>query len=119
MVLSFSDQNALLKDQIAQELRKRQLYITKSARAGDEIRDIRSVLNTSLTSVIRDPNLDPILLEQESHKLEESLGYGIPVTPRRRSPARTASPGRLGGYTSTPQYRPGPRSPILRRKLKQ
>lgn len=93
------------------------MYITKSARTGDEIRDLRNILDTSLSNVSRDPNLDPILLEHESRKLDESLGYGRSLTPRRRSPGRTASPGRYG-LSSSPAYR-SPRSPILRRKLKQ
>ena len=121
----FSCQNSLLKDQIGHELRKRQQYISQSARAGEDIRDLRSVLDHSLTTVIRDPNLDPILLDQESKRLDESLGYsrtGGLSTPRRsaRSPGRTLSPGRGGvlGYgSSSPQYR-AQRSPILRRKIK-
>ena len=94
------------------------MYISKSARAGDEIRDLRNVLDTSLSNVMRDPSLDPLLLEHESRKLDDSLGYSRSVTPRRRSPGRTSSPGRVS-YTSTPVYRTAPRSPILRRKLKQ
>lgn len=112
-----------LKDQLSQELRRRQQYFTKSARAGDEIRDIRSILDNSLSTVGRDPSLDPLLLEHESRKLDESLDLGGYSSHRRRSPIRTTSPGRMGGMTmtSTPAFRPGrsPRSPILRRKLKQ
>ena len=110
-----------LKDQLSQELRRRQQYFTKSARAGEDIRDIRSILDTSLSSVGRDPNLDPLLLEHEARKLDESLDLGGYSGHRRRSPVRTTSPGRMGGMISTPVFRPGrnPRSPILRRKLKQ
>ncbi|GFS25857.1 rootletin, partial [Elysia marginata] len=122
-VKGLEEQNSLLKDQIGHELRKRQQYISQSARAGEDIRDLRSVLDHSLTNVIRDPNLDPILLDQEAKRLDESLGYsrsGGLSTPRRsaRSPGRTLSPGRgVLGYSSSPQYR-AQRSPILRRKIK-
>lgn len=52
---------------------------SRSARTGDDIREIRSILDTSLSNVAREPNLDSILLEQEAKKLDESLGgTGIP-----------------------------------------
>ena len=47
---------------------------SRSARTGDDIREIRNILDTSLSNVARDPNLDSILLEQEAKKLDESLG---------------------------------------------
>ena len=47
-----SRQVATLKDQLGQEMRKRQQYISKSARTGDEIRDLRGVLDGSLRQVI-------------------------------------------------------------------
>jgi rootletin len=112
-------QNSTLKDQLSQELRRRQQYFTKSARAGEEIRDIRSILDTSLSTVGRDMSLDPMLLEHETRKLDESLDLGG-YRPRHRSPGRTHSPGRGGlMVSSTPAFRPGrsPRSPILRKKL--
>lgn len=49
-------------------------FYSRSARTGDDIREIRNILDTSLTNVARDPNLDSILLEQEARKLDESLG---------------------------------------------
>nr|KAG5692081.1 hypothetical protein BaRGS_021513 [Batillaria attramentaria] len=121
-VKGLEEQIHTLKDQLSQELRRRQQYISKSARAGDDIRDLRSVLDNSLATVGRDASLDPILLEHETRKLDESLDIsGYSSVGRRRSPVRGSSPGRLGGVTSTPAFRPGrsPRSPILRRKLKQ
>ena len=86
-------QIATLKDQLATEMRKRQQYISRSARAGDEISDLRNVLDSSLSVVARDPSLDPTLLEVETRKLDDSLdvhGYpGKPGQTRRRSPLRT------------------------------
>jgi len=46
---------------------------SRSARTGDDIREIRNILDTSLSNVARDPNLDSILLEQEVRKLDESI----------------------------------------------
>lgn len=50
---------------------------SRSARTGDDIREIRNILDSSLSNVARDPNLDSILLEQEARKLDESIGGGI------------------------------------------
>jgi hypothetical protein len=44
-------QVATLKDQLSQEMRKRQQYISRSVRTGDEIHDIRSMLDHSLSKV--------------------------------------------------------------------
>ena len=52
-------------------MRKRQQYISRSAKTGDEIADIRSMLDQSLTRVAFDHDVDPILLEQEKKKLGE------------------------------------------------
>jgi hypothetical protein len=72
-------------------MRKRQQYIQRSARTGEEIGEIRSMLDNSLTTVGRDPSLDRQLLEIETRKLDDSIdGHGYPRTPtRRRSPLRT------------------------------
>ena len=98
-------QIATLKDQLSQEMRKRQQYISRSVKTGDEIADIRSMLDQSLGKVAYDAELDPILLEQETKKLDDDLsGYRgrTHVAPRRRSPHRGPSPARLGRITSTP-----------------
>ena len=62
-------QIATLKDQLSQEMRKRQQYISRSVKTGEEIADIRSMLDHSLTKVAYDPDIDPLLLEQETKKL--------------------------------------------------
>lgn len=113
-------QVATLKDQLAQEIKKRQQYIARSVRTGDEIRDIRTILDNSLCNVTRDSGLDPILLEHESRKLDESLEIhsSFPVRlPRHRSPVRGSSPIRLSGMQA---FRRSGRSPVtLRQKMKQ
>lgn len=98
-------------------MRKRQQYIQRSARTGDEINDIRSMLDTSLTTVGRDPSLDRQLLEIETRKLDDSLdvqGYPSRTPTRRRSPLRTP-PTRLGAQSP---YR-GSISPMSVRKFKK
>ena len=72
-------QIATLKDQLSQEMRKRQQYISRSAKTGDEIADIRSMLDQSLTRVAFDPDVDPILLEQEKKKLGELLSNRLQI----------------------------------------
>ncbi|XP_053390044.1 rootletin-like [Mercenaria mercenaria] len=112
---------ATLKDQLATEMRKRQQYIQRSARTGDEKKnDIRSMLDNSLTTVGRDPSLERQLLEIETRKLDDSLdvhSYQARTPTRRRSPMRTQAtpPTRLGARS--PFGRTG--SPMSMRKLKK
>jgi hypothetical protein len=54
-------------------MRKCQQYISRSARTGEELRDIRCILDSSLSNVTRDQSLDPLLLETETRKLDDSL----------------------------------------------
>ena len=113
-------QVSTLKDQLSQEMKKRQEFISRSARAGDDINDLRNMLGSSLGNVARDPSLDPLLLDHETKKLGELVDYHNGQMPtklnasrrRTRSPARTASPTRLGRVTSPmPSYsRPGSRN---------
>ena len=99
-------------------MRKRQQYISRSVRTGDEIKDIRNILDGSLHNVMRDPSLDPILLEAESKKLDDTVvDYHSSLAPtkltpsrRRHSPTRGGSPTRLGRVTtSTPGSLRAPR----------
>ena len=98
-------------------MRKRQQYIQRSARAGEEISDIRSMLDSSLTTVGRDPSLDQHLLEIETRKLDDSLdvhGYPARTPTRRRSPLRTP-PTRLGAQSPFRRQV----SPMALRKMKK
>ena len=81
-------QVATLKDQLSQEVRKRQQYISKSSHQSGDLADIRSILDTSLTNVSRDPGLDASLLDAETRRLKEDLPPAR-LTPRHRSPARS------------------------------
>jgi hypothetical protein len=91
-----------LKDQLEQEIRKRQMYLAHSARAGDELAEMREALDASLTKVARNPELDPILLEHETKKLDDLVELHSPKLSRRRSPTRALSPTRLGLSTGLP-----------------
>ena len=115
----FFTQIATLKDQLAQEMRKRQQYISRSVRTGDELRDIRNILDSSLGTVARDPSLDPILLDQEARRLDDTVDYHAsklaPSTRRRQhSPTRSTSPIRLGRATSTPLHSMSPPTSLRR-----
>lgn len=103
-------------------MRKRQQYISRSARTGDEIRDIRGVLDNSLTNVMRDQSLDPLLLETETRKLDDSMNFERSY-PSQSAPRRRLSPGRdyrrYGGITSTPNVRRSMSPLSLRKKLQK
>ena len=88
-----------LKDQLTHELRQRHSFISRTSRAEDEVNDLRNVLDKSLTKVTRNPDLDPILLEHESRKLDNAIEYRKRSTSpakviRHPSPVRNLSPTR-------------------------
>ena len=56
-------------------MQKRQQYISRSARAGEDIKDLRNILDSSLANVARDPDLGPILMDHEIKKLDDSVDY--------------------------------------------
>ncbi|XP_021361091.1 rootletin-like [Mizuhopecten yessoensis] len=91
-----------LKDQLSTEMRKRQQYISRSSRTGDEIRDIRNILDGSLSAVTRHPDLDPLLLETETRKLDDSMDFRStsPYPSRQTLQAAFATATRHEGYFS-------------------
>lgn len=58
----------MLKEQLAQEAKRRQMYILRSSRAGREMQQLRQTLGDSLRHVAQDPT-DPLLLESEAKRL--------------------------------------------------
>ncbi|KAL8563296.1 hypothetical protein ACOMHN_063958 [Nucella lapillus] len=120
-VKGLEEQIHTLKDQLGQELRRRQHNMTKVARTRDELFDSRSVFESS--PIIREPAVDPLLLEHESRKLDDALDMeGYSGGRRKRSPLRHSSPNYRGGVkTSTPAIHRGrsPPASILRRKGNQ
>ena len=83
---------------MSREIRTRQNFLSHTASADEEIKNLHSILSDSLNNVSRgDPCLDPILLDIETRRLNESMGSYIHETPvRNRSPTRKClSPSRL------------------------
>lgn len=57
----------MLKEQWAQEAKRRQAYILRSARAGQELKQLRQTLGDSLRHIAQDP-VDTELLENETRR---------------------------------------------------
>lgn len=103
-----------LKDQLSKEMQQKQSFITRTSQKGDEIRDIRSKLSTSLNEVTNSADLD--VLERESMKLDQTADSFVSFTsstpfPRRtkkNSPAtRSLSQEKIFVGTMTPTTDPG------------
>jgi hypothetical protein len=90
-----------LRDQLDQEIRKRQMFITHSVQADGQLKTLHSALTDSLSHVAKEP-LDPLLLELEARKLNDSLsGYKYmrhQSPPKRHSPSAIKSKA-LSKYT--------------------
>lgn len=78
-VLRLENQIQLLREQLNQEVKRRQLYVLRSSRAGREMQQIRQALGDSLRTVSQDPQLDSLLLEQEARKLDTTMTSSAPV----------------------------------------
>ena len=86
----------MLRVQLNQEIKRRQLYVLRSSRAGREMQHLRQALGDSLRTVSQDPSLDAMLLEHEARKLDStvtstaslppSLALPPPSSYDRRSP---------------------------------
>ncbi|XP_026278331.2 rootletin isoform X2 [Frankliniella occidentalis] len=82
-VLRLENQIQLLREQLAQEVKRRQLYVLRSSRAGREMQHLRQALGDSLRTVSQDPALDALLLEHEARKLDNSLATATsPMPPK-------------------------------------
>lgn len=57
----------MLKEQLAQEAKRRQMYILRSSRAGREMQQLRQTLGDSLRHIAHDP-VDSELLENETRR---------------------------------------------------
>ncbi len=66
-ILRLENQISMLREQLAQESKRRQLYILRSSRAGREMQQLRQTLGDSLRNVAQEP-IDPILLENETRR---------------------------------------------------
>ena len=99
-IKSLEEQISTLRDQLSREIRTRQNFLNHTVTADEEIKNLHSILTDSLNTVARDPMLDPILLDMETRRLNESMGSYIHETPvRHRSPTRRClSPSKLKLY---------------------
>jgi hypothetical protein len=94
------EQIATLRDQLSREIRNRQTFLNHTASADEEIKNLHTILTDSLNNVVRtNPagEIDPILLEIEARRLNESMGNYVHEVPvRHKSPNRRCmSPSKL------------------------
>ncbi|XP_055383850.1 rootletin [Condylostylus longicornis] len=76
-VLRLENQISMLREQLAQENKRRQQYILRSSRANREMAHLRHALGDSLRHVSQDP-LDPALLENETRRLDCAVSMSLP-----------------------------------------
>ncbi|XP_045461010.1 rootletin [Harmonia axyridis] len=72
-VARLENQVSLLRDQLNQEVKRRQQYVLRSTQAGREMAQLRQTLGDSLKTVAQDPSLDSLLLEHETKRLDHSI----------------------------------------------
>lgn len=81
--LRLENQITMLREQLAQEAKRRQMYIMRSSRAGKEMQQLRQTLGDSLRHVAHDP-IDRELLESESRRLDCAVSLSsLPPTSGR------------------------------------
>lgn len=66
----------LLRDQLNEEIKRRQQYVLRSTKAGREMQSLRQALGDSLRTVSQDPSVDALLLEHEARKLGK-INYSL------------------------------------------
>ncbi|XP_017465637.1 PREDICTED: rootletin isoform X1 [Rhagoletis zephyria] len=76
-VMRLENQISLLREQLAQEAKRRQQYILRSSKANREMQHLRNTLGDSLRHVSQHP-LDPNLLESESRRLDNAVSMSLP-----------------------------------------
>lgn len=73
-----------LKEQLNEEVKRRQLFVMKTSRAGREVQQLHRVLGSSLRNVSQDPSVDPYLLEKEARRLDASIAPLALPPPQRK-----------------------------------
>ncbi|XP_058060907.1 rootletin isoform X1 [Anopheles bellator] len=76
-VTRLENQVSMLREQLAQEAKRRQQYILRSSRAGREMQQLRQTIGDSLRNVAQDP-LDSGLLESEARRLDSAVSMSLP-----------------------------------------
>lgn len=81
----------MLREQLNEEVKRRQLYIMRTSRTGQEMQHLRHALSDSLRAVSQEPSLDAGMLEHEARKLDSTLSSSLSLPPAL-------------GRTSTPRF---------------
>ncbi|EDW81196.1 uncharacterized protein Dwil_GK11156 [Drosophila willistoni] len=76
-VMLLENQISMLREQLAQEAKRRQQYILRSSKANKEMQHLRSTLGDSLRNVSQHP-VDAHLLESESRRLDSAVSMSLP-----------------------------------------
>ncbi|KAF7987174.1 hypothetical protein HCN44_011480 [Aphidius gifuensis] len=90
-ILRLENQIKLLREQLNQEIKRRQMYVLKSSRAGREMQHLRQALGDSLRTVSQDPSVDAILLEHEARKLDTTVNSSSSLPPTLALPPPSSS----------------------------
>lgn len=85
-VIRLENQLTTLREQLNQEIKRRQQYVLRSTKAGREMQQLRQALGDSLRTVSQDPSVDALLLEHEARKLDDNIAsfppYSRTTTPQ-------------------------------------
>jgi len=111
------EQILMLKDQLEKEIRKRQLFLSRSGHLlSEDLLEVRQALADSgalnkLTSLHKH-DLDPLLIERESKKLDELAAEIRTGVAHLGTPVRSSSPGRVTYGSSFARSSSQPRVPL-------
>ncbi|XP_048516967.1 rootletin [Dendroctonus ponderosae] len=89
-VSRLESQVKLLREQLNEEIKRRQQYVLRSTKAGREMQQLRQALGDSLRTVSQDPSLDALLLEHEARKLDNTLSTTASLPPALGLPSSSS-----------------------------
>ncbi|XP_070507489.1 rootletin-like isoform X2 [Chironomus tepperi] len=76
-IMRLENQISMLREQLAQEAKRRQLLLLRGSRAGREAEQLRQTMADSLRNVAQEP-IDPVLLENETRRLDTAASMSLP-----------------------------------------
>lgn len=65
----------MLRDQLAEETKRRQAYINKTTKTSREALALRQALDKSLSKIAQDPSPDATLLKHEARSLNHVIPF--------------------------------------------
>ncbi|XP_050294395.1 rootletin isoform X2 [Anthonomus grandis grandis] len=86
-VSRLESQIKLLREQLNEEIKRRQQYVLRSTKAGREMQQLRQALGDSLRTVSQDPAIDALLLEHEARKLDNTVSSTASLPPALNLPS--------------------------------